>query len=141
MQDLDIVGLLTRPGTYVLGLFVFILTFFTRKVIEGINPSLKKAADENSPKFTYLTTAARWWNEVVLYALPVVYGMASALLKSDFFFADIGDRGGKIAFGGVVGWFASFLYKLLRKVIKQKLGVDIVPTPATGNSDAPPGEP
>lgn len=138
-QDLDIVSLLTRPGTYVLGVAIFIVTFFMRKVIESINPSLKKVADANEPNVTYLTKASRWWNEVVLYAIPVVVGMAFAFLKSDFFFADIGERGGKIVFGGVVGWFASFLYKALRKVIKQRLGIDIVPDPNAGDSVSPPG--
>ena len=68
MQDLDIVGLLTRPGTYVLGVFIWIVTFLMRRFIETINPQLKKQADANSPKVTYLTTGARWWNEVILYA-------------------------------------------------------------------------
>ena len=128
-QELDIVALLTRPGTYVLGVAIFIVTFFMRRVIEGINPSLKKQADANAKAVTYLTTYARWWNEVVLYALPVMIGMISAWMKSDFFFAGLDDRGAKVLFGAVVGWFASFLYKLLRKVIKQKLGLDIVPDP------------
>lgn len=139
MQDLDIIGLLTRPGTYVLGIFIFILTFFSRKIIESINPSLKKVADVNDPSVTYLTTASRWWNEVVLYVLPVIYGMAAGWLKSDFFFNGIGDKGGKVMFGAVVGWFASFLYKLLRKLVKQKLGLDIIPDPSAGGSEPPPG--
>lgn len=136
-QDLDIVDLLTRPGTYVLGVFIYVLVFFMRRVIEGIDPTLKKQADANSPKITYLNNRARWWNEVVLYAFPVLVGGGTALSKSEFFFAGIGDRGGKVIFGAVVGWFSSFLYKLLKKVIKQKVGVDLSP----GDSGAPPSGP
>lgn len=137
VQDLDIIALLTRPGTYVLGIAIFILVFFIKRVVEGALPRLKKQHDENSPKVTYLTTGARWWNEVILYLLPVLLGaLAGAFLKSDFFFDAIGDKGGRIGFGGGVGWFSGFLYKLLKKLIWQKFGLEL--TPSTGDSDAPP---
>lgn len=135
VQDLDIIALLTRPGTYVLGVIIFIVTFFLRRVVENIWPSLKKKADENASAVTYLTPAARWWNTVILAALPVALGALSSLLKSDFFFDGIGDKGGRVAFGGCVGWFAGFLYQALKRAIKQRFGLDITPT---GDSDAPP---
>lgn len=119
---MDILDLLTRSGTYVLGLVVFILTFFTRRVVELIWPSLKKQADANSKLPTYLTGASRWWNEVVLYVIPVVYGMTSAVFKSEFLFDGI-DGGAKMMYGAVVGWFSGFLYKALKKAISSKVGV------------------
>lgn len=134
-QDLDVFALLTRPGTYMLGVFVYVVVLFIRRVVESINPSLKKQADANSPKITYLNNYARWWNEVVLYALPAFIGGGSAISQSEFFFAGIGDRGGKVVFGVVVGWFSGFLYKLLKKIIQQKAGVDLSP----GDSVSPPG--
>ena len=82
MSAMDILDLLTRPGTYVLGIAVYVLTFFTRKVVELMWPRLKKQADANSPDITYLTTLARWWNEVVLYAIPVAFGAGSSLSAS-----------------------------------------------------------
>lgn len=127
VQDLDIIALLTRPGTYVLAIIIFVVVFFIRRVVENIWPTLKKQHDENSPKITYLTTAARWWNTVILAALPVAFGALSSLLKSDFFFDGIGDKGGRIAFGGCVGWFAGFLYQTLKGLIKQKFGLTINP--------------
>jgi hypothetical protein len=139
MQDLDIIGLLTRPGTYVLGLAIYIVTFFIRRIVEGIQPKWKKQADANAAKTTYLTTWSRWWNEVILYAIPVYFGGASGLLKSDFFFAGIGDKGGRIIFGVAVGYLSSFLYKCLQKVIKQKLGLDIVPDVDAKDGDTPAG--
>jgi hypothetical protein len=42
---------------------------------------------------------------------------------------DIKDLGGRLLFQGGVGWFASFMYKVLRKVILKKTGVDIQPGP------------
>ena len=140
MQDLDIVGLLTRPGTYVLGVALFVAVFLVRRVVETAVPTLKKQADPNSPRLTYLTTFSRWWNEVILYVLPVVLGAGCGLIKSDFFFAGIGDKGGRLIFGAMVGWFSSFLYKLLRKVVKQKMGVDLVPDMDLGDTpDTPAG--
>ena len=99
VQDLDIIALLTRPGTYVLAVIVFIIVLFIRRIVENIWPNLKKQHDENSPKATYLTAPSRWWNTVILAALPVAIGAVSSFMKSDFFFDGIGDKGGRIAFG------------------------------------------
>lgn len=126
-MDLDIVSLFTRPGTYVLGISIFIATFFFRKIVETLVPRLKKQADENAPGVTYLTATARWWNDVFLHLLPVLAGAVSGIMRSEFFFAGIGDKGGRVLFGIVVGWFSSFLYKLLQRVIQQRLGVNISP--------------
>lgn len=134
VQDLDIIALLTRPGTYVLAIGIFVLTFFIRRIVETAWPKLKKQHDENSPNVTYLTQTARWWNTVILAALPVVFGIVAGLLvKSDFFFDGIGDKGGRLAFGGGAGWFSGTLYKLLKKIFKQKFGLEV-----SGDSDAPP---
>lgn len=127
MQDLDVIELLTRPGTYVLGVAVYVSTFFVRRIVETTWPLLKKNADANSSRTTYLTQKARWWNEVVLYAIPVVLGVLSGLIQSEFLFSTIGDKGGRFAFGALVGWFCSFLYKCLAKVLKSKTGVDLDP--------------
>lgn len=127
VQDLDILALLTRPGTYVLAVIIFVVVFFIRRVVENIWPWLKKQHDENSPKITYLNARARWWNTVILAAMPVAFGALSSLTKSDFFFDGIGDKGGRIAFGGCVGWFAGFLYQGLKSLVKQKMGLTINP--------------
>ena len=136
VQDLDIIALLTRPGTYVLGVAIFIATFFLRRLVENAAPWLKKQNDVNSPLVTYITTGARWWNEVILPVVPVVFGILAAFLNSDFFFDGIGDKGGKFLFAICVGWFSSFLYKALGRVLKQKLGKDL--SPPGIDSEAPP---
>lgn len=122
---MDILDLLTRSGTYVLAIVVFILTFFTRKVVELVWPSLKKQADANSPLPTYLTKMSRWWNEVILYAVPVVYGACAPVATSEFLFGGI-DGGAKLMYGAGVGWFSSFLYKALKKAISNKAGIEDV---------------
>jgi hypothetical protein len=143
MNDIDIIALLTRSGTYVLAMAVFILTWIVRAIVENAWPTLKKRADANSPSVTYLTAGARWWNEVVLYMVPVTIGGIFGLtVSSPFLFGDITGLSTKVTLGGVVGWLASFLYKILRKAIKQKTGVDILPDSAAAeltNVDPPVG--
>lgn len=120
---MDILDLLTRSGTYVLAVAIFVLTFFTRRVVEMIWPSLKKRADANVPEMTYLTTMSRWWNEVILYAVPVTYGALSSLVDSSFFFDGIDGGGAKLMFAAGVGWFSSFMYKALKKAISNRANV------------------
>jgi hypothetical protein len=137
IQDLDIIGLLTRPGTYVLAMAIYISTFFIKRMVQTAMPWLAKQHDANSPKVTYLTSGARWWNEVILYMLPVVLGvLVGAFIHSEFFFDGIGDKGGRLGFGGGVGWFSGILYKILNKLMKQRAGLEL--SPPTGDSDAPP---
>lgn len=128
---MDILDLLTRSGTYVLAITVFVLTFFTRRVVEITWPTLKKQADANSPELTYLTKASRWWNEVVLYAIPVVYGGCSSASDSNFLFEGI-DGGAKFMYGAGVGWFSSFLYKALKRAIKNRVDIKETVSEVTG---------
>lgn len=125
----NITNQVLRPGTFAVAVAVVILTFFIRQIVETVWKDLKKQADENAPEITYKTKMAVWWNTVILYAIPVFLGAATASFNSDFLHGDIKDLGGRLLFQGGVGWFASFMYKILRKVILQKTGVDIQPGP------------
>lgn len=125
----EITSQVLRPGTFAVAVAVVVFTFFIRRVVETVRPELKKQADANAKEITYLTPLARWWNTVILYAIPVVLGAGTALIGSDFIHGDIKDVGGRLLFQGGVGWFASFMYKILRKLILQKTGVDIQPGP------------
>lgn len=128
MNDIDIIALLTRSGTYTLSLAVFIITWIVRKTVENIWPNLQKQGDANAAKITYCTRMSRWWNEVLLYIIPVaIGGLFGLCVNSTFLFGDINQMSTKVTLGGVVGWLASFMYKVLRKVVKQRLGVDILP--------------
>lgn len=135
MKDIDIIVLLTRSGTYVLAVAIFALVVMIRRAVETAWPNLAKKADENSPAPTYVSSAARWWNAVVLFNLPVVLGGAAGLfVESTFFFGDIAERSARMTLGGVIGWFSSFLYNLLRRVIKQKMGLDVSPSDVVPDS-------
>lgn len=123
----EITSQLLRPGTFAVAVMVVIATFFLRRIMEGVFPSLKKKADENSPEVTYENRAAFWWNTVVLYAIPVVAGMLFGLVSSEFLHGSIDSVGGRVMFQGGIGWFSSFLYKIFRKLVLKKTGVDINP--------------
>ena len=128
------------PGVAVLCISVVILTFFIRRVVETAWPALTKKADENSPEMTYLTTSARWWNKVVLPAIPVLCGIGLSVANIQYFFQQqegLEDVWARIFFGGGVAWMSSFLYKILRQVIKQRAGVTL-PDDGTG-ADSNPG--
>jgi hypothetical protein len=143
-----------------LSVMVVILTFFTKKVVELAYPAAKKqkqVGDIARPsEGTYLDSAkpgkavvsvstysnsfARWWNEVILYAIPVVWGALAALVggSSEWLFPGFDTVGVKVMFGCGAGWFSSFFYKIIRKMVLKKTGVDIqpgsirLPPPAAG---------
>jgi len=125
----EITSQILRPGTFAVAVAVVILTFFLRRIIETVWPVLQKGSEPNEKGLTYLTPMAMWWNTVILYAIPVLLGAGAACINSDFLHGDIKDFGGRLLFQAGVGWFASFMYKVLRKVILKKTGVDIQPGP------------
>lgn len=124
-----------RPGTFVLALAVVVFTFFARRILERVFPSLRRAKEKTVNKDpdeaavqvnkTYDTTLAYWWNEVILYAVPVLAGMSMGLMRSEFLHGDADTLGARILWAGGVGWFASFFYKSFRKSIENKLGVTV----------------
>lgn len=128
----SILGQYVTMGTVALGVTVYIITFFVRRIVETALPNLRKLADENEPHPTYATVAARWWQQVGLYAIPVIIGALLGLLHVPFLFdlEVLADGSSRVIFGGVVGWFASFVYKVIRMALKKKTGIDLDPTPS-----------
>ena len=140
----ELISLVLRPGTFAIAVAVVILTFFTKRIVEIALPQWKAkkvlsdtpSADskEMMKAHTYSTKPALWWNEVILYAVPVTFGALLGLMDSKFMHGSAnGELGARIMWSSGVGWFSSFFYKVLRKVLLQKTGVDIKP----GGSIAP----
>lgn len=117
--------LLTKDA-FIAAILVVIGTFFVRKIVETAVPSAK---GEDTPKGSvYKTRFGLWWNSVILYAIPVVFGAGvGALGKWTNYLVPEGmtTMGGAILWGVVVGWFSSFLYKVARKLLKDKTGVEL----------------
>lgn len=136
------VNLLLRQGTVALAVAVFIATFFIRRICEMLWPSLRMQAHENDPRKSYLTKMAEWWNKVILYAIPPGVGGLAGLLPVPFVFppVDFGTVADKVIFGVGVGWFSSFLYKVMRNMLKKTTGVDLPSDsmrPSVAPSDPP----
>lgn len=121
--------------TLVFGLACYILTQFTRRVVETRWPHLRKGADENSIQATYSTEMSRWWNQVILYALPVLYGAACAVLAFKYPFPEgMQSFSGRLFFGIVIGFFSGFLFKFVKRALAKKItgdpnAYDTVPSP------------
>jgi hypothetical protein len=133
-------GLFLRFEPYLLGLAVFILTFFIRRIVETAIPSAKKMKDENEDGLTYTTKFAVWWNSVILYAIPVVLGSILGWMAVQYDWAEFAlatTHVGGLAYGAGVGWFSSFFYKVIHKTLKAKTGIDPTPDMSLGNSLPP----
>lgn len=125
-------------GALVLGLAIFIGTFIIRRIVETAFPSAKKKADANDPKPSYETAFARWWNEVILYALPSIVGAVLCLANISAISQDVDIKTttDRIIFGVVIGFLSGFFYKLIRRMVFKRTGVDLAPT--RGGSVEPP---
>lgn len=119
------VGQLLNLGTMILAVSVVIMTFFIRRVVETIWPSLRKKADENARAITYSTPMARWYQTIILYFIPVAVGGLISLLQITYFFPEsVQTASGRLFFGGVVGWFSSAVYKVVKKILASK-GIEL----------------
>lgn len=134
----EAVNHLLTTGAMILGLVTFIGTFLIRRIIETAVPSARKKSDPNAPGVTYETGFARWWNEVILYALPAIVGGLVGFLNIEFIFGEVEIKtvSGRLVFGVVVGFFSGFVYKVVRKILKKTTGVDLAPD--RGGSVSPP---
>lgn len=119
--------------TLIFSFICWVGTFFARRIVENIWPHLKKQADENSTRTTYLTPSARWWNQVILYLIPVAIGTFSAAVATAYPFpVGIQSLSARLFFGTVIGFFSGYLYKVVRQIIARVTGVQI------DGSSAPP---
>lgn len=125
-------------GTAVFGVSIVIVTFLFRRGIETAWPSLRKKADENDPIITYSTTAARWYQQVILYALPVVIGVGLAILDIPFLVPEeLRTPGGRVFYGMVSGWFSSATYKVVKRLLAAR-GIEL---PSASINPGPPSAP
>lgn len=124
--------LMSMSSVY-LAIAVVIITFFIRRIVETALPS----ARDTDPQ----TNFGKWWQGVILYALPVGFG---ALLAVGDAFSGLNvveggqTMGGQIIYGGIVGWFSGFLYKVFRKTLRKRTGIDPIPGPASVMADSDP---
>ena len=109
---------LSIPGVIALAVMVVICVFFTRRITELTWPHLKK-------KNPYVTRFAQWYNQVILYAIPLAYGALFAAIPSKFLFGDVEGYFSKLFAACTVAWFSGFLYKVFKKLILKNYDVDV----------------
>lgn len=119
----EIIKTVITPGVLVLGVTVYILTSGIKRFIEMVVPNLKKIGGELGWGPMFQSQVAMWWNTGVIHVLPVALGLIAGLIKSDFLFHGINDWGGRVLFGGGVGWFSGTIFKGVDKAVTSKLGV------------------
>jgi Na+/H+ antiporter NhaA len=116
---------ISLAGLAVIVIACVALTKIVRKIVETSIPAWRKKADENHPDKTYATNMSRWWNQVILYVIPVTIGLLLGFIKSEFIFGKIDTLSGKMFYGASVGWMSGFLVKIFFQLIKEKTGVDV----------------
>ena len=114
---------LEQTSTIIFGACIVLLTFFIRRLVETTFPSLRKKADENAPMAIYEHTMSRYWNQVILYALPSILGSLIALFNIPYLYGDPGPKtlGGRVFMGIFVGGASAFVYK----AVKKRWGIDL----------------
>lgn len=123
----DVISQFLSKGTVIIAIIVVIVGFFVKRVVEMLWPKLRPVAKELDSKPMYTNTAALWWNQIGLYALPVVIGSAIGLLISEpfLFGEEIKTTSGRVFYAAVVGWFADFLYEVAQKALLKSTGVSL----------------
>jgi len=114
----DLFSKLSVTGVLSLAVMTVIATFFTRRITELFLPHLK----QNNP---YVTKFAQWYNQVVLYAIPLGFGAIWAIIPSTYLFGDIQGYFSKLFMACTVAWFSGLLYKVFKKLILKKYDVDV----------------
>jgi hypothetical protein len=121
----EIINTVITPGVVVLGCCIYLFGWGIKSLVEKMAPSLKKIGGELSWGPMFLSKVAVWWDVFSLHVLQVLLGvLVGAFLKSDFVFHGINDWGGRVLFGGAIGWFSGTIFKGVNKVLTMNLGAD-----------------
>lgn len=110
----------------IFGTTVFFLTFITRHIVETAKPDWKKQADANDKKKSYISAGARWWNEVILYTLGPMFGVALALglADTDYFPEQLKANTLVVVMSGIcLGFTCGWFFKIFKKLLSKGSGV------------------
>lgn len=122
-----------------LGVGCYVLTFITRRIFETAFPKLKAQVipGDAAAKGThlegmptvggsevFLSAISRWWNQVILYALAPLWGLALVVMchGEKFYPEEFKPWIVSILIGLVMGFFSGFCVKLLKKIFLDKVG-------------------
>jgi hypothetical protein len=130
----DVVSQFLSRGTAIIAVSVVIFVFFTRRLVEIAFPSLKPLAREMDHGPMYTSRGSLLWNQVGLYALPVIAGALFGMFVKEpaiYGGTEITTTSGRIFYAMVVGWFSDFLYEVVQKTLYKSTGIALPdPTPS-----------
>lgn len=110
---------------FCLGIFAF--SHVIRRACEGFKPQLK---------------INLVWKDAVLPTLPVIMGMLIGMFAVKYPYPDsIKSFSARVFFGGVCGFFSAWVYKVVRTILKKRLGVDLPTDSVVISSSSPPPPP
>ena len=118
-----------QTGFFTLAVFVF--SFFTRRTLEAIFPTLRKDTPD--------TVWTRVWEMVALPVVPVLVGMLLAgVVKNWPFPPSLENAGPRIIYGAVCGFFSSWSYRLIKTLVYQRFNVEGAKEVEKGDTSPPP---
>lgn len=112
---MDWISSLSAWPTFVLGLFVYVVVFAIRTILEKTLPSV---------------AGSMVWRDIVLPTVPSLIGLIVALVPSYPVPAPF-SSGGRPFYGIVVGFLSAWIYRVFKAVLKRQFGIDDVP-PVSG---------
>ena len=123
MPDLDIFSQIFSFSTLVYCIAIFCLVWIQRRTVEVFFP---KVITEN------------WWRELIVPSWPIVLGGSLASLITSYPYPDIFKNAwtSRAAFGIFCGLFSSYVYRMLKKNVTDKIGI----TTPTGQAPADPAD-
>jgi hypothetical protein len=134
----DITTIIFGWHTIGIALVAYICTAVTRRIVETRWPGLKKQADELSASVTYGSNFAKWYQQVILYLMPLVYGGAAGVCAKFYPWpSGVHNWVSRMVLGIICGFFSGYAYKLIARLIGQKVGLDVS---QIANSDPKPGQ-
>jgi hypothetical protein len=134
----DLTTIIFGWHTIGIALIAYICTAVTRRIVETQWPVLKKQADELASLATYASNVAKWYQQVVLYLMPLVYGSLTGLAAKSYPWPNgIHGWSSRVALGVICGFFSGYVYKLVTRMFGQKVGLDVS---QWGNKEPKPGD-
>lgn len=124
----------------IFGVACYVFSFLTRRCFEAWRPSLRRTVEDTAKKTPYCDSLCRWWNEVILYAVPPAWGAGLAILirKTPVFPEFFREWRLAVLFGVAIGFLSGFVYKITKRLILTRVGLpESTLTIPSGVPDAP----
>lgn len=76
---------------------------------------------------------SRWYNEVLVYAFPLLWGVVWALWQNEFLFDKFVLFRERLFFALTIAWLSGFLYRIAKRAVPKLFGVDVQEPPVVAD--------